>query len=541
MRYIVILLSSVVGLAVAVPGCSSSGREFSWPWSRSEGVPITEPTSEDPNVVFPERPAAPPTPAEWRPRRPRRSPCPRPPRQRFPRPCRRPAPAPVAPDNQVVEGPTDLTALLRQPAGARPGLREAKPIITEIPGAKRTSAKPAPGSISAAPAPAPTVTSTAKSPMMNPDASRGESSGSTAAVSSGTPAPAPAPVAAAATPTSDAAAGPDEVVAASVVQVNRNFLTVDDILRPLARKLAELPNTLTEDTFRQYAAGLIAQEITRQVTRRLVVEEAEKRLVDDQKKLIDHEVTQVKTDMLAAAGGSITVLRQKLAKEGLTLEQALDDYRREATFKLYLRHRFIPAIPVTRKMLWDYYCTHGDEFSTGRKVQMQIIAEPFSAFLAEAGGRPSATETAAAKKQAQLTIEAAKARLDAGDDFGEVAKKYSRGVKASSGGTWPMMESGSFKEAEVEKIAFALPAGEVSKPIETPHGWFIVKAVQVVPGQVVRFEDAQEQIAETLRNQMYNELTDKYFQELLDKSHIVRSPKFNELALDRAVKRYWGK
>jgi parvulin-like peptidyl-prolyl isomerase len=337
------------------------------------------------------------------------------------------------------------------------------------------------------------------------------------------------------------AIGPDEVVAASVVQVNRRFITIDDILRPLAAKLSKLPKGISEQTFRDQAARLIAQEITGQITRVLVVEEAEKRLVDDQKKAIDQEIKQAQSDMLAAAGGSVTQLRQQLQREGLTLEQAMDDYRRDATFKLYLRHRFMPAIPVTRKMLWDYYCQNSQQFSTGHKVQMQIIAEPFIEFLADPAAQPSAAELAGAKTQARREIESAKARLDAGDDFAEVAKKYSRDIKAQAGGLWPMMEAGSFKETEVEKAALQLPSGGVSAPVETAHGWYIVKAVQVIPGRVVPFEEAQDQIAEILRTRMYNELTDKYFQDLLEKSHVVRSPQFNELALDRAADRFWNK
>jgi len=335
--------------------------------------------------------------------------------------------------------------------------------------------------------------------------------------------------------------GPDKVVAASVVQVNRQFITVDDILRPLGLRLDKLPKNIDEPTFRDQAARLIGQEITGQITRRLVIEEAEKRLVDNQKKAIDHEVKQARVDMLASTGGSVTKLRQQLKAEGLTLEQALDDYRRDATFKLYLRHRFIPAIPVTRKMLWDYYRQNHDRFSTGQKVRMQLVAAPFAKFLVDPDANSSQTEIAAAKAKARQVIDAAKARLAAGDDFAAVAKRYSHGVKAASGGLWPLMEAGSFKETKVEKAAFQLPAGGVSEPIETAHGWYLVKAVHVIPGRVVPFEQAQEQIAETLRSRMYEELTDKYFQDLLKKSHIVRSPKFNDLALDLAVDRFWQK
>ena len=474
-------------------------------------------------------------------------------------------PAPVA---RSLDKPMELTELLTPPK-VEPKLVEVAPIMAPRPvGRPAAPARPTPPPAVAAaperPTPPPAVPAAPERPIAPPAVAAvpaaPERPTAPAAVDAAPASPiAPPAVAAAPAATAAIAAaknplsgpmspkqpakaiGPDEVVAASVVQVNRRFITIDDILRPLAAKLSKLPKGISEQTFRDQAARLIAQEITGQITRVLVVEEAEKRLVDDQKKAIDQEIKQAQSDMLAAAGGSVTQLRQQLQREGLTLEQAMDEYRRDATFKLYLRHRFMPAIPVTRKMLWDYYCQNSQQFSTGHKVQMQIIAEPFIEFLADPAAQPSAAELAGAKTQARREIEAAKARLDAGDDFAEVAKKYSRDIKAQAGGLWPMMEAGSFRETEVEKAALQLPSGGVSAPVETPHGWYIVKAVQVIPGRVVPFEEAQDQIAEILRTRMYNELTDKYFQDLLEKSHVVRSPQFNELALDRAADRFWNK
>ena len=508
----VIAIAAAVSLAAGLVGCS--GKQFSWA-NKSKTVPVTQPTSQDPNVTFAEPPPA-PAPAGPIEREPTRVAIPAAPAPEPVAVALAPAPVAVAPEPATppvapakpIEKPIDLTQLMNAPKG-EPRLREIEPVVTTMP---VTHVRPKP--------PAPTV-----SPTRPP-----------------APVPAQPPTRTFVPPGKTAKPlGTDEVIAASVVQVNRQFITVDDILRPLAPQLDKLPKNIDEPTFRDQAAKLIIREISGQTTRRLVVEEAEKRLVDEQKRMVDHEVKQAQVDMLAASGGSITKLRQKLRAEGLTLEDALADYRRDSTFRLYLRHRFMPAIPVTRKMLWDYYRQNHEQFATGRKVQMQILAAPFIAFLAEPGVKPSPTELASAKAKARQVIDAAEARVTVGEDFTAIVKKHSRGVKARAGGVWPLMEAGSFKETAVEKAAFQLTPGAVSNPIETPHGWYLVKAVKVNPGRVVPFEEAQEKIAETLRNRMYEELTDKYFEDLLKKSHIVRSPKFNELALDRAVDRFWQK
>lgn len=528
----VLAIAAAALLTTGLAGCS--GKQFSWS-NKPKTVPVTRPTSQDPNVSFAE-PAPTPAPVSPAQREPTRvaippapapepvavalAPAPAPAPEPSPTVAPEPATPPVAPAKPI-DKPLDLTQLINAPK-VEPRRHEIEPVVTTMPVTHVRPTTPPPTA-------SPTTPATTTPPVPAP-------------TSAPTPTPAPTPTRTFVPPGKTAKPlGTDEVVAASVVQVNRQFITVDDILRPLAPQLDKLPKNIDEPTFRDQAARMIVREITGQTTRRLVVEEAEKRLVDDQKKMIDHEVKQAKVDMLAAAGGSITKLRQKLRAEGLTLEDALADYRRDSTFRLYLRHRFMPAIPVTRKMLWDYYRQNHEQFSTGHKVQMQILAAPYIAFLAEPGVKPSPAELAAAKAKARQVIDAAEARVTVGEDFTTIVKKYSRGVKASAGGLWPLMESGSFKETAVEKAAFGLAAGAVSNPIQTQHGWYLVKAVQVIPGRVVPFEDAQEKITETLRNRMYEELTDKYFQDLLKKSHIVRSPEFNQLALDRAVDRFWQK
>jgi parvulin-like peptidyl-prolyl isomerase len=333
--------------------------------------------------------------------------------------------------------------------------------------------------------------------------------------------------------------GPEQVVAASALQVNNRFLTVDDILRAIRPKIDELPARISEQTFRHQVGPWIAEETRSQVTRALVLAEADKRLTDEQKKKIDEEVQEAHNEMLADAGGSKTALRQRLAKQGTSLEDVLTRHREDTAFKLYLRARFMPAIVINRRMLWDYYRLNHEKYVVDKKVQMQLIAAPLKAFYAEGVLAPSATEQAAARRKARETIDQAAAALAKGEDFTQLAKRLSRGIKAADGGLWPLMAADTFRETQVEQAAFRLPEGGVSGVIETDSGFYIVKAKRLQAGRVVPFEEAQQEIEETLRNRLYVELTDKYFKDLMAQAHVVGSEEFVGIALGKALEQHF--
>jgi parvulin-like peptidyl-prolyl isomerase len=488
-RYVI----AVACLSAQLAGCSWVRKL--WPWGKEDSVPVTKPASEDANALGA---ATQPVAAA----------------AKHPGPTPRPEPTePVAaapPPAGRITRPISLTELLH-------GRKGAPAVATQPAGTTAVVAVRVPPRVATRPA---------GTPVGRPDMPGG---------------PAREPIGRTILPVGEAPTpvGPERVVAASAIQVNNRFITVDDILRRLRPRLKKVPKTVSLQAFRQRVAPWVDEELRDQINQALVLQEAHKRLTDQQKKVIDAEVQEARNAMLAEAGGSITRLRHTLAKQGTTLEQTLTEHREDAAFRFYLRSRFMPAIAITRKMLWDYYRIHHEEFTAEKRVQMQIIAAPFSKFLPEDVASPSAIERLAARKKAKEAIDKALAALSRGEDFGEVAKRLSRGIKAKDGGIWPLMAAETFRETEVERTAFKLQVGEMAGPIETQTGFYVVKVRRLEPGRVVPFEEAQEKISETLRNRMYLELTEKYFRDLHEKALIRRSEDFQAHVLARAAEEHF--
>ncbi len=346
-----------------------------------------------------------------------------------------------------------------------------------------------------------------------------------------------------AAPTTAAATEPagGKVVAASIVQVNDRFITIEDVLKSIAADLARLTVTVSETTYRRKVAGMIDEEVRRRVVQMLVLAEAGRRLTDQQKEHIDKEMEEILRKMIAQATGSRQKLEARFIHEGTTLKAAMDRQRDELTISLYLRARFMPTISVTGNMLWRYYNSHRADYTTPKKVQMQIIAAGVRAFLPDGTISPTEMELKAARTKAKQVIDKAVKQLVDGQPFGEVAKRLSRGIKAPKGGLWDLMPKGSFKAERVERIAFKLTEGQMAGPIEIAHGYYIVKAKKVQPGREISYEDAQEDIEKDLREQQFNKVTEEYYKKLLKAATIIQAKDFLRMATDKAVEKYWPK
>lgn len=368
---------------------------------------------------------------------------------------------------------------------------------------------------------------------------------------SANPAPAPAPVAPEPAPpeppppATQPATAPyravkaPKVIETAVLQVNSSFITVQQVLHPLRRKLLALAKASQGDaaTFGRAAAVLVAQETSNQVERALLLAEAEKRLTDPQRKFIDEEVNKIYRRALAETGGSKTAFLRLLRQEGTDLDTWHKDLWSALAIQAYGQQQFSSQIHITRPMMVKHYQVNVGKFRTEERVQMQIIAVPFETFLPEGGSAGEAQRREAVEK-ARARMKQATAALAGGEAFSDVARKHSLGPMSSAGGVWPMMARGSFKAEAVEAAAFDQRDGQVSKVIATAEGLYLVKTLTRRAGEQLPFEKVQDRVRDELRQQQFSRLRREYLARLRADATIVGSERFGEVAVATAARTY---
>lgn len=136
----------------------------------------------------------------------------------------------------------------------------------------------------------------------------------------------------------------------------------------------------------------------------------------------------------------------------------------------------------------EYYDENISEFTTDKTVEARHILIR----VAENAEEKVWEE----KKQETLGIvEKAKA----GEDFAELAKKFSEDESREQGGHLGTFGKGSMVKP-FEDAAFSMKAGEISDPVRTPFGWHIIKVEKVNETKTLTLEEAEDQIRNKLQN-----------------------------------------
>ncbi|PPR78580.1 MAG: putative parvulin-type peptidyl-prolyl cis-trans isomerase [Alphaproteobacteria bacterium MarineAlpha2_Bin1] len=95
--------------------------------------------------------------------------------------------------------------------------------------------------------------------------------------------------------------------------------------------------------------------------------------------------------------------------------------------------------------------------------------------------------------------------LDNGNNFSDLAKKYSIGPSANLGGDLGYF-SKDIMVREFSEVAFSLKIDEISKPVETKFGWHVIKLLDRRQIDPPKFEQVQEKLIENLKKEIHQEI-----------------------------------
>lgn len=137
---------------------------------------------------------------------------------------------------------------------------------------------------------------------------------------------------------------------------------------------------------------------------------------------------------------------------------------------------------------------------------------------------PGATDKE--KKRALASAKDLKKRLDDGKEtFAELARAESEdAMTAARGGDMGNPLIRGLAPPEFEKAAFSLPVGEVSEPIETEMGYFIIRVQEKRAAESPDFENFKEDLGQFLKEFSYHKEMAKFLKGLKAKAVIERTP-----------------
>ena len=190
-------------------------------------------------------------------------------------------------------------------------------------------------------------------------------------------------------------------------------------------------------------------------------------------------------------------------------------------FFAYYNKMIIPNINITDDDIKQYYESNPSRFKEAEKVRASQILLRL---------RPDAAKDKI--MEVKNLAENLKKRLDNGEDFAELARKYSqdRGTKQKGGDMG--FFSGKKKPAQVSKAAFALQPGQVSKPVKSVAGYHIIMVTGKKPEGIKSPDSVRNEIKTILTKEKGMELR-KEKKGLLEKKYGVS---INEKLLSTKIK-----
>jgi len=206
-------------------------------------------------------------------------------------------------------------------------------------------------------------------------------------------------------------------------------------------------------------------------------------------------------------------LAQVIAQEGkldkALIEEEVNEYRKEMLLSRYF-DQFLQK-QVSEENVQNAYGTDAAKYETKKVHAAHILI------------RTDQRMTEEQRKAKLTTAQEVYSKLQAGQDFGELAKQYSEDkISGRRGGDLGWIKEGTIDE-RFSKRAFEMKAGSVTEPFESTFGFHILKVVEE-PKTVRRPLGA---VAGEIRYRLRNQAKDAERERLEKKVKVAKKASYN--------------
>jgi parvulin-like peptidyl-prolyl isomerase len=298
------------------------------------------------------------------------------------------------------------------------------------------------------------------------------------------------------------------VVNTIVARINDEIITREDILRDLRGSMAQWKEKLSP---REFEARVRIEGRTRlkaEISMRLLLAEARRQYSDDnQKEALKKELDKQWQRMVAQYGGSEAALRDDLAKGGYTEASWRKRQEELMLVQIFLSEHLEPRVAVTHDEMLAYYESVKAERYVVKAMEHVLLIKLEQKDFADAKAMQSLAASLAA-------------RIRGGEDFGKLAKQFSRAAKAAEGGDWGLMERGSHRVETLNEAQATLPVGGVSEPIVDGQDAYIIKVADRQVARTIPFTEVQQECRAAVVRSKRDEMVNDYVKSLYGKNFV---------------------
>ena len=297
------------------------------------------------------------------------------------------------------------------------------------------------------------------------------------------------------------------VVEEIIAQVNDHAIVLSEYKRSLESARAELSQESRgldlQGKFNEKAKDVLRDLIDQQL---LVQQAAEVGINADSDVVKRLDAIRIQMKL-----GSMEALEAEVEKQGMSYEDFKQNLRESIVTQQVINREVGSRIMVSPTEISAYYEQHKKELERLEGVHIQQI-------LITTEGKP-AEELPQLQKKAEEVLALARG----GQDFAELAGKYSEDATAANKGDAGFFERGTMAP-EIEKAAFSLKKNQISDIIRTKYGLLILKLLEHSQAGVPPLAEAETSIHEKIYYEKIQPALREYLRKLRLESYITIKP-----------------
>lgn len=220
---------------------------------------------------------------------------------------------------------------------------------------------------------------------------------------------------------------------------------------------------------------------------------------------------------------TMEAMEAAMIRQGISIDEVKDSIRYKNLRSQVLHHEVTGKIVITTEESRSYYEAHKQNFDRPPGVNIAMIA------VTTEGLSPAEME---AKNKVMADAQAA---LKKGDEFEEVARKYSEDPSGQNGGYLGFFERDSegnygLASPEMEAIVRKLTRGQVTETMSNPQNktLVILKLLDRHDGGIVTFEIAQNEIFNIIMDQRAEPKVRTYLTKLRAQGYVEVYPGYTD-------------
>ncbi|MBI3670480.1 MAG: peptidylprolyl isomerase [Acidobacteria bacterium] len=306
------------------------------------------------------------------------------------------------------------------------------------------------------------------------------------------------------------------VVEEIVARVNNEIITSSELQRAQSALHEEIKQDCPNCTPQQLQ--MMQAEKEKNLLRDLIDQSLLTQRAKDMGISVESEIVK-RLDQIRQQNNIATMedLERKINEQGLNFEDFKNNIRSGMLTQEVIRREVGSKVIIGRDETEKYYNEHKNDFQRPEQVALREI------FVSTEGKKEE--EIPELEKKAKNLLE----RVKKGEDFGELAKRYSDGSTANRGGELGLFERGQLSK-ELEAIVFKLNRNQMTDVVRTKTGFLVLQVLQRYEAGLQPLDKVEGEISNRLFAEKMEPGLRRYLQDLRRESYVVVKPGYTDAA-----------